>query len=55
MTSGGTIITSQEETLGTDQNMNILIVASLTILWVFWDFPGGSVVRNPPSNAGDSL
>ena len=21
---------------------------------VFWDFPGGPVVKNPPSNAGDT-
>ena len=20
----------------------------------FWDFPGGAVVKNPPSNAGDT-
>ena len=53
--SGGTIITFQEETLETNQNMNILIVASLTTLWVFWDFPGGPVIKNPPSNARDSL
>ena len=21
---------------------------------VFWDFPGGTVVKNPPANAGDT-
>ena len=22
--------------------------------WPSWDFPGGAVVKNPPSNAGDT-
>ena len=22
--------------------------------YMFWDFPGGPVVKNPPSNAGDA-
>ena len=22
--------------------------------WEFWDFPGGTVVKNPPANAGDT-
>ena len=22
---------------------------------MFWDFPGGAVVKNPPSNAGDAV
>ena len=21
--------------------------------WINWDFPGGTVVKNPPANAGD--
>ena len=26
----------------------------LIIFIVVWDFPGGSVVKNPPANAGDA-
>ena len=25
----------------------------LTQDYLFWDFPGGAVVKNPPANAGD--
>ena len=23
-------------------------------MYVIWDFPGGTVVKNPPANAGDT-
>ena len=27
---------------------------TLLLPWLLWGFPGGSVVKNPPANAGDT-
>ena len=31
-----------------------LFIHNETLKGIYWDFPGGPVVKNPPSNAGDT-
>ena len=36
------------------QSQNILNLHNLVVKKIFWDFPGGAVVKSPPANAGDT-
>ena len=47
------LLTQAGPKLGMERGAGRLTMYFVVESGLFWDFPGGLVVRNPPSNAGD--